>query len=127
MKRFTRSRHQQKGLSSAGWIAVAGIFGLLLITFFKVFPMFYENFKVKAAMEAMAQDQSVDPKSKRAIWESLQKRMFIDEVRSISRENLEISRKDNKTTVVVTYETRDNYIGNLFIGGRFVETIVIDR
>ncbi len=127
MKRLTHTRHQQKGLSTVGWIAVIGIFLLLVTTFFKVFPMYYENFKVKAAMEALAQDTSVDAKSKRAIWDSLAKRFFIDEVRSIKRENVSITRKDGKTTVTVTYETRDTYIGNLFIGGRFVETVVIDR
>ena len=127
MKKLTSSRRQQRGLSTAGWIGVVAIFGLLLTTFFKVFPMYYENFKVKSVMEALQQDPTVDPKSKRAIWEALKKRLFIEEVRSITPENVEITRKDGKTTVTVSYETRDTYIGNLFIGGSFVETIVIER
>lgn len=127
MIRRTVSRRSQRGLSSVGWIGVIAIFGLLVITFFKVFPMYYENFKVKNALKGLAQDISVDAKSKRAIWESLQKRMFVDEIRSIKREDVTIERADNKTTVTITYETRDNYIGNLFIGGRFVESVTIDR
>jgi len=27
----------------------------------------------------------------------------------------------------VTYETRDTFLGNLFIGGAFSESVVIDR
>ena len=127
MMRKTVRRRSQRGLSSVGWIGVVAIFGLLVITFFKVFPMYYENFKVKNALEGLSKDASVDPKSKRAIWESLQKRLFIDEVRSIKREDIAIERADNKTTVTITYETRDDYIGNLFIGGRFKESVVIDR
>lgn len=127
MMRQTVSRRSQRGLSSVGWIGVVAIFGLLVITFFKVFPMYYENFKVKNALKGVAQDSSIDAKSKRAIWESLQKRLFIDEVRSIKREDVTIERADNKTTVTITYETRDNYVGNLFIGGRFTESVVIDR
>ncbi len=127
MMRQTVSRRSQRGLSSVGWIGVVAIFGLLLITFFKVFPMYYENFKVKNALKGLAQDSTVDVKSKRAIWESLQKRLFVDEVRSVKREDITIERVDNKTTVTITYETRDNYIGNLFIGGRFVESVTIDR
>ena len=127
MRRQTSSRHRQKGLSAFGWIGVAGIFGLLVISFFKVFPMYYDNFKLKSALEALQQDQNVDTKSKRAIWQSLQKRLFVNEVRSIKRENVSMERKDGKTTVTVTYEIRDDYIGNLFIGGRFTESIVIDR
>ena len=122
-----KRRHRQKGLSTVGWIAMAGIFGLLIITFFKVFPMYYANFKLQSALEALKRDVSVDPKSKRAIWESLQKRLFINEVRSIKREHVTMERKDGRTTVTVTYETRNDYIGNLFIGGRFYESIVIDR
>ena len=127
MNRTTKLRHRQKGLSAIGWIAVAAIFGLLLITFFKVFPMYYDNFKIRAALEAMKTDSAVDPKSKRAIWTSLQKRLFIDDVRRIQRENVKMERKDGKTTVTVSYEAEDEYIGNLFIGARFSESVVIDR
>ena len=127
MKRLTNLRTRQSGMSSVGWIAVFGIFALLLVTLFKLFPMYYDNFKLKSALEAVQLDTKIDAKSKGAIWESLKKRLYINEVRSIKRENITMSRKNGKTTVTVTYEQRDNYIGNLFIGGRFVETIVIDR
>jgi hypothetical protein len=114
-------------MSSIGWIAVAGIFGLLLITFFKVFPMYYGNFKLQSALEAVRLDESLDSKSKREIWQSLQKRLYINEVRNIKREHVTMERKDGKTTVTVSYDIQDDYVGNLFIGGRFVESIVIER
>jgi hypothetical protein len=38
-----------------------------------------------------------------------------------------MSRKDGQTTVTVTYRVQDDYIGNLFIGGNFTESVVIDR
>lgn len=127
MNRLTRSRRSQKGVSAAGWLIVIAIFGFLVITFFKVFPFYYENFKVKSALEALSQDSEIDPKSKRDIWNSLQKRLFIDEIRSITRENVTMQRKDGVTTITVTYDTRDNYIGNLFIGAHFSEQAVINR
>jgi len=127
MKRVTKPKHRQQGLSSVGWIIIAAIFGLLVITFFKVFPMYYDNFKVKAALEALQTDTSVDPKSKREIWASLQKRLYVDTVKSITRENVTMERKDGKTTVTITYETSDDYVANLFIGARFTEQAVIER
>jgi hypothetical protein len=114
-------------LSSAGWIIIAGIFGLLVITFFKVFPMYYDNFKVKSILEALQADTSIDPKSKREIWTSIQKRLYVEGVRSINRENVAMNRKDGKTTITISYEVSDDYVGNLFIGARFVETAVIER
>ena len=101
MKRLTNSRQRQKGMSSVGWIAVAGIFGFLVITFFKVFPMYYENFKLRSALDALRLDESIDAKSKRAIWTSLSKRLYINEVRDIQREHVTMERKDGKTTVTV--------------------------
>ena len=127
MKRLTNSRQRQKGMSSFGWIAVVGIFAFLLITFFKVFPMYYDNYKLKSSLDSLRLDQSVDAKSKREIWISLQKGLYINEVRDIKREHVTMERKDGKTTVTVSYEVRDSYVGNLFIGGSFVESIVIDR
>jgi len=127
MKKPTKQRRRQGGMSTVALILIVGIFAFLVITFFKVFPMYYGNFKVKNALQSMAQDSELDPKSKRALWEALSKRLFIDEVRSITRENVTMQRKDGKTTITVTYETRDNYIGNLFIGANFSESIVIDR
>lgn len=127
MKSLTRSKNKQKGLSSFGWIAVVGFFGLLIISFFKVYPMYYENYKVKSVLESLSQDSDIDPKSKRAIWDSLAKRLYIQEARTVQREHVNMTRKDGKTTVTITYEIRDEYIANLFIGAKFSESVVIDR
>jgi S-adenosylmethionine synthetase len=89
--------------------------------------MYYGNFKVKSVLEKIQQDSEIDPKSKRAIWESLRKRLYVDEVRVVRREHVTMVRKDGKTTVTVAYETRDVFIGNLFIGATFSDSVVIDR
>jgi len=127
MKKATRLGKRQKGITTIGIIAVIGIFAVLLVTFFKIFPMYYGNIKVQSALEKIQQDSRVDPKSKHAIWESLRKRLYIDEVRNIQREHVTMVRKNGKTTVTVTYETRDALFGNLFIGASFSNSVVINR
>ncbi len=127
MKTATKLAKRQKGTTTISIIVIIGIFAVFLVTFFKLFPMYYGNLKLQSVLEKIQHDSEIDPKSKRAIWESLQKRLYIDEVRSIKPEHVTMVRKDNKTTVTVTYETRDNFIGNLFIGASFSESVVIDR
>ncbi len=119
--------YRQQGLSFVGWMAMVAIFGLLLLSFFKVFPIYNENFTIQAVLSGIAEDQKIDVKSKRAIWDSLKKRLAVNEVYSIKPEHVTIERKDGKTTVTVTYETRRPYISNLFIGGNFSESVVIER
>ena len=127
MNCITGIGRRQRGLSFIGWMAVVGIFGLLLISFFKVFPIYNENLTIKSVLEAVRDDQKIDAKSKRAIWDSINKRLYINEVKSIKREHVKIVRKNGKTTVTIAYETKHPYIGDLFIGGNFSESVVIDR
>jgi hypothetical protein len=121
------TRHRQKGLSSAGWLALAGIFALIIISVLRVFPIYMDNFTIKSVLTSIQEDAKIDPKSRRAIWESINKRLYINEIRSIKREHVKMTRKNGKTTVTISYETRRPYIGNLFIGGTFSESVVIDR
>ena len=127
MSCITGIGRRQRGLSFVGWMAVAGIFGLLVISFFRVFPIYNENFTIKSVLELVKNDQNIDAKSKRAIWDSINKNLYINEVRSIKREHVKIVRKGGKTTVTIAYESKHPYIGDLFIGGNFSESIVIDR
>jgi len=124
---ITSLRHRQQGLSFVGWMALVAIFGLLILSFFRVFPIYNENFTIQSVLTGVKNDQDIDSKSKRAIWDAISKRLFINEIHSIKRENVKIVRKKDKTTVTITYEARRPYIGNLFIGGNFSESVVIDR
>jgi len=127
MKTMKITRHRQKGLSGAGWLALAGIFGLLIVSGIRVFPIFLENYTIKTVLTSVQEDARVDPKSRRAIWDAIEKRLFINEIYSIKREEVKMVRKNGKTTVTIDYESRRPYIGNLFIGGTFSESVVIDR
>jgi len=127
MKKHTKLGNRQKGMSTVGIILIVGIFGFLAVGLVTLFPMYYDNFKLQSALEALQNDTSVDPKSKQAIWGALKKRLYINEVRSITKDNVKMIRKDGKTTITVSYEIRDDFVGNLFIGATFVEIVVIDR
>ena len=127
MKKQTIPGNRQKGMSTVGIIFIVGIFGFFVVSFFKVFPIYYDNIKLKSALEALQQDSRVDPKSKRSIWDSLQKRLYVNEVRSIGINDVTMTRKNGQTTVTVTYEAREEFFGDLFIGGAFSESVVIDR
>ena len=119
--------HRQKGLSFVGWMAVVAIFGLLILSFFKVFPIYNEYFTIQSVLAGIVKAEKVDFKSKRAIWVSLEKRLAVNEIYSIKSENVTISREDGKTTITISYRTQRPYIGNLFIGGNFTESVVTDR
>lgn len=127
MNKIKIDRHRQKGLSGPGWMVVVAIFSFLGLTFVKIYPMYYDNYLIKSVLQSVQEDASLDVKSKRAIWKSMKKKLSINEVHVVTPDNVKMSRKDGKTTITVSYQAQDDYIGDLFIGAKFVETVVIDR
>lgn len=118
---------KQKGYTTITIILIVGIVSILLLGFFRVLPMWIENLRLQSALDGLQQQADLDVRSKRAIWESLQKRMYIGDVRAVKREDVKITRKDGKTTVLVQYEIRKGFIANYFIGANFENQVVIDR
>ena len=121
------ARHTQQGMTTIGLLLVLGIIGLIILTAVRVVPIYMENFTIKSVLTAVQDDQRLDAKSKAAIWNSLKKRLYINEVRLIKREHVEITRGNGQTTVTITYESRRPYLGALFIGGSFSDSVVIER
>ncbi len=124
---MTGTRHRQNGMTFIGIALLLVVIGAIALTAVRIVPIYIENFAVKSVLTAVENDQRIDPKSKAAIWSSIKKRLYINEVRLIKKEHVSMSRKNGKTTVTIEYESRRPYIGPLFIGGHFVETIVINR
>ena len=127
LNNMTVARHAQQGMTTVGLLLVLGIIALIALTAVRVVPIYMENFTIKSVLTSVQEDQKVDAKSKAAIWNSLKKRLYINEVRLIKREHVEITRSNGQTTVTITYESRRPYLGPLFIGGSFSESVVIDR
>ena len=121
------NKHSQQGLTTIGWIAVIAIFGSIVLTGFKILPMYLEFFNVKAVMEAVAQNNELDARSKRDLWTALENNLRINSVRDLKKEDFSFVRKDGVTTVTVDYEVRKPYIAQLFIGANFTHSVVINR
>ena len=124
---MTVARQAQQGMTTIGLLLVLGIIALIALTAVRVVPIYIENYTIKSVLTSVKDDQKIDAKSKGAIWNSVKKRLYINEIRLIKREHVEITRGNGQTTVTVTYESRRPYLGPLFIGGNFSESVVIDR
>jgi len=89
--------------------------------------MYYENYKVKTVLESLHQNSDIDPESKRDIWTALSKGLYVQGAEIVQREHVNMTRNNGRTTIKIDYETRAPYFGNLFIGAKFSESLVIDR
>ncbi len=121
------NRHSQQGLTTIGWIAVIGIFGMIVVTGFKILPLYMEYFQVKSVMDSLVTDTAIDAKSKGDLMAAINKRLLINQIRGINKENFKFSRENDKTVITVDYEVRKPYVDRLFIGAHFSYSIEIAR
>ena len=130
MKHFNGMRimsNRQQGMTTIGLMLLLAIIAIFALSAIRIIPIYLENFTIKSVLTAVQEDQKIDAKSKAAIWDSIRKRLYINEVREIKRDHVSIVRMNGQTTVTITYESRRPYIGPLFIGGSFSESVVIPR
>jgi hypothetical protein len=114
-------------MTTIGWILVIAIFGSILLTGFKILPMYLDYFTVKSVLDGLVQDEEVDSTSKTDLWSAINKRLYINSVRDMKKENFSFKRKDGVTTVTADYEVRKPYIAQLFIGAHFIYSVEINR
>ncbi len=121
------NKHSQRGLTTIGWLIVIATFGSIVLTGFKILPMYLEFMNVKNTMETVAQNTQLDPKSKRDLWIAINKNLRINSVYDLKQEDFSFSRKDGVTTITVDYEVRKPYVAQLFLGANFVHSVEINR
>ncbi len=122
----------QNGMTTLGWIIVIAIFSFIVITGFKILPLYLDFMNVKNAMQAVERRAEeggldIDPRSKRDLWRALANQLKINSVYGLKKQNFKFVRKDGVTTITVDYEARKPYFDRMFIGAHFVYSVDINK
>ena len=117
----------QKGMTTIGLIIIIAIFGSIVLTGFKIMPMYMEYFQIKSILDSVAEDSEIDVKSKRDLWDSIRKKLYVNQIKTIEKENLSFARENEATTITIDYEVRKPYIAQLFLGAHFVYSVDTKR
>lgn len=109
-----RGPARQAGMSYFGWLVAIGLAGVIVVVGLRLMPIYLEYFTVKTTLENVAAEAGVSKKSKRYIWDRLQKRFDVNDVSGIKIDDLTIEIDDNgMATLRIAYEKRSKLIGNL--------------
>ena len=78
-----QSLKQQRGMSFWSMLFVVGVLSFFLFLFFKLFPPYMEDFKIKGALESLARQEDIGRMSKGEMTEALRKRFEIDNISGV--------------------------------------------
>jgi hypothetical protein len=118
-----QSRNKQQGLTFISWLVILAMAGLLVLVGIKITPVYLEHFAVKKTLESLKQEPLVSRKSLREIRTMLMRRLDMNSVYDMTKDEIIIKRAGGVTKITIAYEERRNVVGNLSLVMTFEDSI----
>ncbi|MDM8558708.1 DUF4845 domain-containing protein [Candidatus Parabeggiatoa sp. HSG14] len=113
------NRYQQRGMSGLALLFLIVILIFVLVIFFKLFPLYMENWTVASALEKIKEEPKIAQKTDSAIQNMFLGYLSDKDVDEelFNRENIgqkiTIIRDDGSVEITVTYQQTKPLIGNI--------------
>ncbi|PCI20504.1 MAG: DUF4845 domain-containing protein [Piscirickettsiaceae bacterium] len=118
--------NKQKGFTFSGLVIILGIVGMIIFSVLKVFPIYMEHLSIQKSLEALENDPAIRKLSTAAIKDKMTKKFDMNQVTSIGRKDIIVKRGTGDLKVEITYEVREDYIGNVDIVVSFSDEFTIN-
>jgi hypothetical protein len=99
-----RTRRQQRGMTFWGLLFVLGVIAFFTFLTFKLFPVYLQDFKVKAAMDGLARNPDISHMTKSEMVESLKRRFQIDDVEEVDPATIVVEVRGRTKAIRLRYE-----------------------
>jgi hypothetical protein len=116
---------QQAGLSLLPVFFGILIAGLVVFLGFKIGPPYIEHYGVISSLKSLEKETGLRQKSTAELMTMLRKRLDINDVRRVGREDITIKKLPRETTVRVAYEVQVPLISNLDLLVTFDDTALL--
>jgi len=108
-----KTMQQQKGMTGVGWILV-----FLLIAFFtliavKIAPIYMSSMSVGSMLSDLEDEPDMRSKTPAEILDTVLKRLDINMITDVGRDDIYIDHTGDTTTVEIAYEVRRKFLGNI--------------
>jgi hypothetical protein len=115
----------QRGASMIGWLIILAFIGMVALVTIRVVPVYLDAYTVRSVLKGLQDDRELASGDRGAILRALQKRFEINDVKSVTRDDISIQSVSGGTEVVVDYEARFSLIANIDGIARFTSKVTI--
>jgi hypothetical protein len=120
------SAKRQAGLGFAGWIILVMLFGGVMTIGMKLFPIYLDNSTMSRVLDDLSNENGLAGRPDRIIYEMITKRFKINNIREYKiRDIVKIKRTNDRTDLVMSYETRVPFVGNVDLIASFHKQVVL--
>jgi hypothetical protein len=104
---------KQKGLTMISWLVLIAIVLFNGIIAMNVVPVYINDHSIKSMMKNLETDSTLRGATPKKIKETISKRLRINNIYSVKKDQIKISKGKRGYIVVIEYEPRGKLVGNL--------------
>ena len=116
---------QQQGLTMISWLVILSAIGFAVFLTMKILPVYISGFNSYSSLESMTKEPGLSNKSLSEIKEMLWRRMDINMVTDIHKDDIYVTKGKRDIKIEIDYEVRKNIISNLDVIARFNKAVTI--
>ncbi len=113
------SNKKQHGMTAIGFVMLLVIIAFFTAVALKLTPLYLEHFEVSSVLKSLAQEPGIANKSAAEIEDIIMKRLGINNVTHVTKDNIEISKEEGKTSIAISYEVRVPMLANIDVVANF--------
>ncbi len=118
-------KRKQAGMTAIGWMGVIALIMMFVLLFLKLLPIYMDGYKVGSVLSDLKDEPGVASMTPVMISKMIMKRLDINMVDNVTRDDIYIDKLKNSMNVEIDYEVRENLVGNVDIVVHFQKAISI--
>ena len=116
---------RQAGLTAIGLLLILIPVGLAVFIVMKVAPAYIEAFSVGDVVNSLKKEMDLKEKSREEIYTMIKKRLDVNDIHSVDKDNIKIQKTVNDVKVAIDYEARVPLFGNVALALSFHKNAVM--
>lgn len=121
------SIRQQNGLGAIGWLSVLALIAICALLFLKIVPVYMNSMTIGSVLSGMEEDPDMGSKSPGQLSVILTKRLNVNSINDVGRDEIYIERGIKSTIIELDYEVRKDLVGNIDVVLTFNKRAEIPR
>jgi len=118
-----RVKNKQKGLTAISLLFIVVIFTFVVLSLLKIIPIYFDSFKVNDVVSTMKDERGLGDRSNNEIAAMIIKRLKLNQVSGISKNDVYIEKAKNTVFIDIEYEVRKSMFGNLDVVISFKKSV----
>ena len=115
----------QAGLTAIGLIFILILVGLAVYIVLRVAPIYIEALSVGDVVNSLKKELDLKEKSREEIYTMIKKRLDVNDISSVEKDDIKIQKTVNDVTVTIDYEARVPLFWNVALAFSFHKSAVM--